>query len=90
MRRADKGGPTSREQHSPSGLPEFSSARNLLASAAPPDLPKLGAWGGQGWGCSPSAQLPPLAHTYLSRKEGAGGKGPSWLLCWLRGWSQTE
>lgn len=71
MRQADKGGPKSREQGSPSGLPQFSSARNLLASAAPPNLPTVGAWGGQGWGWSPQCPAaPPCPH--LPVQEGGG------------------
>lgn len=71
MRQADKGGPKSREQCSPSGL-AFSSARNLLASAAPPNLPIIRGLGGQGMGLVapvPSC-APPCPH--LPVQEGGG------------------
>lgn len=81
MRQADKGGPRSREQCSPSGL-AFSSARNLLASAAPPNLPISGAWGGQGMGLVapvPSC-APPSPTLTCSGRRGQEGKGSAWLL----------
>lgn len=77
MRQADKGGPKSREQCSPSGLPEFSSARNLLASAAPPNLPMLAAWGGPGMGLvAPVPSCPPLPTLTCPGRRGQEGKGP--------------